>query len=191
MRNILTMILTLAFLTSHAQQTDTTKGSIPSQAELMLGKIGVRIQYYAPAVRGRIIWGGLISYDQVWVTGAHRATSLEINSSFEVGGKVLDPGKYALFTIPGKDQWTIIINRNWDQHLADEYSEADDVIRFTVTAKNTSHRERLRYSLEKISDTEINATIHWEKISVSFPVKLLSAKAKYKLPKSKGPGLTS
>src|SRR5690349_23229846 len=112
MRKFIIVILLLILKSGYAQQTDTTKGSIPSQAEMMFGKIGVRIQYYAPAVRGRIIWGGLISYDQVWVTGAHRATSLEINSSFEIEGKVLDPGKYALFTIPGKDRWTIIINKN-------------------------------------------------------------------------------
>ena len=191
MRHLLTMILILGFLSSHAQQADTTKGSVPSQTELMLGKVGVRFQYYAPAVRGRIIWGGLISYDQVWVTGAHRATSLEVNATFEVGGKTISPGKYALFTIPGKDQWTIIINKNWDQHLADEYSETDDVVRFTVTPQATSLRERLKYFLEKISDTEVKATIHWEKISVSFPIHLLSSKTKYKLPKSKGPGLTS
>lgn len=191
MRYILNTFLVLITLSGYAQQTDTARGSIPSQAELMLGKTGVRIQYYSPAVRGRIIWGGLISYDQVWVTGAHRATSLEVNAPFEVGGKTIGAGKYSLFTIPGKDQWTIIVNKNWDQHLADEYTEADDVIRFTVTPENIGHRERLQYSLEKISDTDVNLTIHWEKIAVHFPLKLLSAKAKYKLPKSKGPGLTS
>jgi hypothetical protein len=191
MRNIIIVILLLILKSGYAQQTDTTKGSIPSQAELMLGKIGVRIQYYAPAVRGRIIWGGLITYDQVWVTGAHRATTLEINSAFEAGNKVIQPGKYALFTIPGKDQWTIILNKNWDQHLADEYSEAEDVVRFSVTPQVANHRERLKYLLEKSSETEVKASIHWEKILISFPIKLLSSKAKYKLPKSKGPGLTS
>jgi len=184
---IFTCILT--WQSGYAQTQDSTRGSIPSQAELMLGKVGIRIQYYAPAVRGRIIWGGLIAYHQVWVMGAHRATTLEVNTSVEIGGQTLKPGKYALFTIPGKDQWIIIINKNWDQHLADEYSEAEDLIRLTVTPQATSHRERLKYSLEKLNDSEVKATIHWEKISVNFPIKLLSAKAKYKLPKSKGPGL--
>ncbi|HEU5291023.1 MAG TPA: DUF2911 domain-containing protein [Cyclobacteriaceae bacterium] len=191
MKYFASFILVALGIAAYGQQSDTTRGSIPSQAELLLGKIGVRIQYYAPAVRGRVIWGGLVTYDQVWVTGAHRATTLEVNTSVEIGGKELKPGKYALFTIPGKDQWTVILNKNWDQHLADEYSEAEDVVRFTVSPQVSNHRERLKYSLEKINEMEVKATIHWEKISVNFPIKLLSAKAKYKLPKSKGPGLTS
>lgn len=191
MKNLLLFFLLITVASGYAQTQDTTRGSIPSQTELMLGKVGIRIQYHSPAVRGRVIWGGLVTYDQVWVTGAHRATTLEVNTSFEIGGKTLKPGKYALFTIPGKDQWTIVLNTNWDQHLTDEYSEAEDAVRFTVIPENVPHRERLRYSLEKISDMEVKATIHWEKISVSFPVKLLSDKAKYKLPKSKGSGQAS
>jgi hypothetical protein len=167
---IILFLINLGAVFGYAQQQDTTKGSIPSQTELMLGKIGVRIQYYAPAVRGRIIWGGLIAYDQVWVTGAHRATTLEVNTSVEIGGETLKPAKYALFTIPGENQWTIIINKNWDQHLADEYDATEDVVRFSVSPRITSHRERLKYSLEKLSDTEINTTIHWEMVSISFPI---------------------
>ena len=102
---------------------DSSKKSIPSEVKKWVGNTDIRINYHAPAVRGRVIWGGLVPYDQVWVTGAHSATTLEVGKPFHIGDKILPAGKYALFTIPGKDQWTVIINKNWNQHLADDYSE--------------------------------------------------------------------
>jgi hypothetical protein len=50
---------------------DTIKKSIPKQEHAQLGKTHFTIKYHAPAVRGRTIWGGLVPYDEVWVTGAH------------------------------------------------------------------------------------------------------------------------
>ena len=75
------------------------------------------IQYYAPAVRGRMIWGGLDPFDEVWVTGAHSATNWEFIKDIVINGQTIAAGKYAIFTIPDKDKWTIIINENWNQHL--------------------------------------------------------------------------
>ncbi len=48
-------------------------------------------------------------YDEVWVTGAHDATTIEIAKPFVIGGKEIPAGKYAIFTIPGKKEWTVII----------------------------------------------------------------------------------
>jgi hypothetical protein len=165
------------------QQTDTTKTSIPKMTELKMDKAIFRIFYYAPSVRGRVIYGGLVPFDQVWVTGAHRATAFEFNVPVTIEGKELKPGKYAFFTIPGKDTWTVIINKKWDQHLADEYSEAEDIIRINVTSKEATLRDRLDYRLDKVSDTELNFTFRWEKVLLSFPIKIVSPKPTYKMPK--------
>lgn len=184
MRKPLVVIAILFYpLWGFSQQADTTKGSIPSKAELAIEKALFRIQYHSPAVRGRVIWGGLIAYDQVWVTGAHRATIFEFNVPAEIAGTTVKAGKYSLFTIPGKESWIVIINKNWDQHLADDYAESDDVLRFTVFPAEAGNRNRLNYNFEKISATEIQASMHWEKLKISFPIKLLTTKPTYKMPK--------
>lgn len=129
------------------------------------------INYHSPAVRGRTIWGGLVAYDQVWVTGAHSATSLTTDKDITIGGKTLPAGKYALFTIPGKDEWTVIINKNWEQHLADDYSEAEDVLRIKVKPEATAQpQERLRYQIVSETDEEGAIVITWDKLKVSIPV---------------------
>src|SRR5690242_3112371 len=85
---------------------DTTKKSIKSMAYSIVGVDSIKINYHSPGVRKRVIWGGLVPYDEVWVTGAHDATTLEVPKAFVVNGKEIPAGKYAFFTIPGKKEWT-------------------------------------------------------------------------------------
>jgi hypothetical protein len=149
--------------------TDTTKKSIPKEEHAMIGDTHITIKYHAPSVRGRQIWGGLVPYGDVWVTGAHRATSFEINKDFEINGKIIPAGKYALFTIPGQEKWTFIINKKWDQHLADEYTEAEDVLRLEVKPQQIENSlERLKYSVTIDSKTAM-LNFRWEKIKLSIP----------------------
>jgi hypothetical protein len=125
-------------------------------------------------VRGRTIWGGLVPYDEVWVTGAHKATTLEIGKPFRVAGKDIPAGKYALFTIPGKETWTIIINSNWDQHLADEYSEKEDIVRLNVKPELLDNvTERLKYEIDQKGERLADIIICWEKVRVVLPLEIL------------------
>lgn len=157
-----------------AVKADTVKKkSIAQEEHAQVGDTHITILYAAPAVRGRVIWGGLVPYDEVWVTGAHRATSFEIDREFSAGGKKIPAGKYAIFTIPGKYKWIIIFNKNWDQHLADDYTEKDDVLRMEV--KPVTHaifQERLNYSITELSEKEAILSISWETLKVGLTLKL-------------------
>src|SRR5687768_13157224 len=70
---------------STATSKDTSKKSIPSEAKKRIGNTDIKINYHSPGVRGRVIWGGLVPYDEVWVTGAHSATTIEVGKHFQVG----------------------------------------------------------------------------------------------------------
>lgn len=147
---------------------DTSKKSIKSMAFAIANGDSVKINYHSPGVRKRIIWGGLVPYDEVWVTGAHDATTLEVPKPFVVNGKEIPAGKYAFFTIPGKNEWTIIINKHWQQHLATEYDEKDDIVRLKVKPKKNDHTERLQYFIEENKNGKITITVAWEKLKISF-----------------------
>ena len=153
--------------------TDTLKGSLKAKTMGTIGNVGITINYYSPAVRGRIIWGGLVPFDNVWVTGAHRATTIDFNQEVEIGGVTIASGKYALFTIPGKDEWTIIINKNWDQHLADDYDQKLDIVRVKVKPQTAdAQQERLRYVIEQDGDDQGEIVIYWGKLEVSLPISM-------------------
>ncbi|MCU0351448.1 MAG: DUF2911 domain-containing protein [Flavobacterium sp.] len=159
----------------HSQHTnnqvvsDTAKGSPKRMAMANIGKIHVHIEYNSPAVRKRIIWGGLVAFDQVWVTGAHNATSISFSDNAKIDGKTIPKGKYGFFTIPNKDEWTLILNKNWEQHLTDEYSDKDDILRWKVKPDSTEHIERLTY--EVIAEGEKGSVeMRWEKVKMSFQI---------------------
>ncbi|GHN02041.1 hypothetical protein WSM22_35300 [Cytophagales bacterium WSM2-2] len=177
MKSIVTLLLiSSACFAQHEHKTteppaDTLKKSIPKEVHVQMGDAHLMIKYYAPAIRGRVIWGGLVPYGEVWVTGAHSATSWEFNKDLVIDGKTITAGKYAIFTIPGKEKWTLILNKNWNQHLSDDYNQEDDVIRVEVTPQIAAHQERLAYSITSKSDTKGLLSIHWEKINVTVPFK--------------------
>jgi hypothetical protein len=157
---------------SNTVTADTVKKSIPKEVRAEIGEAKIMIHYHAPAVRGRVIWGGLIPYGEVWVTGAHSATNLEFNKDIIINGKTITAGKYAFFTIPGKDNWTVIINKNWDQHLADEYDVKDDIIRVNVQPMSGNHQERLNYAITSNDSKAGHLTFAWEEVRVVLPFQI-------------------
>ncbi len=180
--NLLALLITLITFTVTAQEQkkeeicynpnlvkDTSKKSIKSMAFAVINGDSIKINYHSPGVRKRIIWGGLVPFDEVWVTGAHDATTLEIPKPFMVGGKKILAGKYAFFTIPGKKEWTIIINKNWQQHLATEYDQNEDVVRLKVKSKKNMHTERLQYFVETSKGNNGKIAVAWEKVKIELP----------------------
>ena len=138
-------------------------------AMAMIGDAHIHIDYSAPSVRGRIIYGGLLAYGEVWQSGAHNATWLETNKDIIINENLLKAGKYGFFTIPNKDKWTIIFNKNWNQHGKDDYNENDDVLRFDVSPEISEEiTEQLIYKVERLDDKEGIISLSWEKVTVSF-----------------------
>ena len=160
-------------------QEDTLKGSLKAYVKEKVGDAEVRITYHSPSVRGRIVWGGLVPFDRVWVTGAHMATTLESNLDFTFNNTTIPAGKYGLFTIPGKETWTVIINKNWQQHLTDEYDSKEDVTRMEITPiQLTENQERLQYEIEALTGSDCVIHIVWEKLQVNIPITIASPNIK-------------
>ncbi len=160
------------------QETKTSKEKAPKKKPLsphtetmtMIGDAHIHIDYSSPGVRGRIIFGGLVGYDRVWQAGAHMATWIETNKDLIINGETLPKGKYGFFTIPSKGDWTVMINKNWEQHGKDEYDEKDDVIRFKITPTLSEEiTEHLEYKVNKIDDKSGTISMAWEKVKLEFP----------------------
>jgi hypothetical protein len=153
---------------------DTSKRSLKSSAVGKIGSANVTINYYSPGLRKRVIWGGLVPYDEVWVTGAHSATNIEFDKAIMIGDKTIPAGKYAVFTIPGKSLWTVIINKNWDQHLSDDYDEKDDIVRIKVKpVKQQKPMERLQYFINPQTGNKGTIAIGWDQLLIPFAVKTI------------------
>ena len=137
-----------------------------------IGSNHVHIDYGSPSKRGRMIFGGLVGYGTVWATGAHKATWIDFGQDVIIDGVEIVAGKYGLFTIPGETEWTIIISKDWDMHLADDYNETNDVVRVTAEARSLDEVvESLTFEVSQVDEMNGKVTIKWDQTAVSFDVK--------------------
>ena len=151
-------------------QLDLPRPSPKATVAQTVGLTDVTVTYCRPSVKGRTIWGGLVPYDQVWRTGANEATTITFTDDVTVEGTKLTAGTYGLFTIPGKDEWTVIFNKGAKQWGAYEYKQADDVLRIKVKPHGDEFRELLTIWFPTVSTDSATLAICWEKVAVSVPI---------------------
>ena len=132
----------------------------------------ITITYSRPLARGRKIFGGLVPFDSLWRTGASGATTVHLTEEMIIGDKNINAGKYALFTIPGEKEWTIIINTDTTLHGSFGYDSKKDIHRFKVRAeKSHSFSEAFTIDLNEITNKGggfLNLT--WENTLVKIPL---------------------
>jgi hypothetical protein len=152
----------------HSSKTEASK-SPRIAAMAMTGGNHIHLDYSSPSVRGRQVFGGLVSMNEVWVTGAHKATSIQFDKPVTIDGKRIEAGKYGFFTIPGENEWTVILNQAWDMHLADDYDQSKDVIRFVVKPEQlVESAEALTYQVKEKNPKTTQISIAWDKTKITF-----------------------
>jgi hypothetical protein len=136
-----------------------------------VGLTDIEIVYSRPGVKGRPIFDGLVPYGQVWRTGANNATKITFSTPVKLNGAEIPAGTYALFTIPGETEWTIIINKGAAQWGAFQYNETNDLVRVKATPVKLSQSiETFTIEFTDIRDESATLNLLWEKTLV--PVKI-------------------
>lgn len=137
-----------------------------------VGLTDVTITYSRPGVKGRAIWGSLVPYNQVWRAGANEATIFTVGDDVLVEGKKLAKGSYSLHAIPTPDTWTVIFNKVAEQWGSYSYKEEEDALRVTVKARKGAFVERMRITVEDITDSTAAVVLAWENLEVPFGLKV-------------------
>lgn len=144
------------------ESSDQTSKSPRTSAMANIGSNHVHIDYSSPRVRGRQVYGGLVGFNQVWVTGAHSATSVSFSEDIKIEGELVKKGKYGFFTIPQEETWIVILNENFDQHLADDYDEDLDVFRIEVpNSKLDQPKEELTFEVIETGEKSGEIRFQW------------------------------
>ncbi len=143
-----------------------------SQAARVMQTVGlseVTISYHRPGVKGRIIWGRLVPYNQAWRTGANEPTLITFSDEVQVEGRRLPAGTYRLVTIPGEKEWTIIFNSDitsWGTVYEPKY----DVLRVRVAPEKGDFEEWLEFTIEDLSTSSARIVLAWEKLRLGFKI---------------------
>ena len=155
-----------------AQDVEVPQPSPAATVKQRVGLTDFTVEYSAPGVKGRQIWGALVPLNEPWRAGANAATKLTASRDFKFGDKAVKAGTYALYAIPGKDSWQLVLNSSSDNWGTYGLDKAKDVASITVKPEAIPHRERVTYLFTDTTDDGARLDLEWEKVRVSAPLKV-------------------
>jgi hypothetical protein len=173
MKNLLFLLIICLNVPGFAQRNLTLPEA--SQAAEVMQQIGltkIRISYHSPLVNDRVVWGGIVPYNEVWRAGANENTVVEFTSDVLVEGKQIRAGNYGLHMIPSKDQWTLIFSKDSKSWGSFFYDEKNDALRVMVQPKTVGMQNWLSYSFRKVGADSVQVVMHWEKIEITFNIRV-------------------
>lgn len=167
-------LLAISSVTAQAQALKTPAPS-PLQTTKQAFALGdVTFEYSRPAAKGRVIFGDLVPFGKVWRTGANGATKITFTDDVKLEGNAVKAGTYALYTIPGKDSWEIMLYKDLTLggNVAD-YNTSNELLRFKVKPVALLQTvENFTIGMDAITSSAAKLQIMWDKTLV--PVSITS-----------------
>jgi tetratricopeptide (TPR) repeat protein len=142
-----------------------------------VGISNISIEYSRPGVKGREIFGGLVPYEKIWRTGANKATKITFGEDAIFGGVKVKKGAYSLFTIPGKEEWTILLNSETEMWGAGDYDEAKEVCNLKIkSGVSNEFKESFTIDFANFKSFSSQLILSWANTKVIVPIKTMAAK---------------
>lgn len=167
---LLSLVLLGAAATSSLAQVKSPQPSPAAETEQTVGLTDFVVTYSRPGVKGRTIFGDLVPFGEVWRTGANKAVQFSASTDFKFGGKDVKAGNYALFTIPGKAEWDLILYEEteiWGTPgtWVDSLEAARVKVKSTALSNNV---ESFTISFDNVVDgNKADLNISWAKTKVT------------------------
>jgi len=134
----------------------------------------IELTYSRPSMRGRKIFGDVVPYGKVWRTGANAPTKIKFGEDVYIQDTKIKAGEYVLYTIPGKDEWEVIINTGTGERGPDGFSREYDVLRFKVKPSHVEGMVFQSFTME-FTDLTYNSCkleMEWDRTKVQIPIKV-------------------
>lgn len=169
-KTFLLSLTVLTFFTAQAQLT-TPQPSPAASVSQVVGLTDVEVTYSKPGMKDRVVFGELVPFGKIWRTGANKATSVSFSTDVTIGGAEVKAGTYSLFTIPNKEEWTIMLNSETELWGAGDYDAAKEVAKFMIkpsTTKDAYETFTIDFSHLKGANGHLN--LRWENTLVAIPI---------------------
>lgn len=158
-------------ITSQAQ----LKVPAPSPAQTVKQSFGlgeVSIEYSRPSVKGRVIFGDVVPFGKTWRTGANSSTKITFTDDVKLEGNVVKAGTYALYSVPNKDSWDIMLYKDLSLggNVAD-YKVENEVLRFKVKPTSLNNKiESFTINMADLTASSANLELLWENTRVAIAI---------------------
>jgi hypothetical protein len=147
--------------------------SPPAKASVTIAGKQIKVDYYAPSMRGRRIMGSLVPYGEVWCMGANVATGLTTDADLQIGALKLPKGTYSIWALPTQKEWTLIVNKQSGQHHLD-YEPERDFGRTKMNLKSLSSPvEVMKIDLAATGGNKGTLGVSWETTEAWIPFTVL------------------
>jgi len=166
-----TMLAATVF-TSNAQQLKVPAPSPQQTVKQAFALSEITIEYSRPSVKNRVIFGDLVPFGKTWRTGANQATKITFGEDVKIEGKPVTAGTYALYTIPNKDSWEVMLYK--DLTLGGdvaEYKMENEVVRVKVPATTSPVKvETFTIGVNDITSKTAKIEFAWDMTRVAVNV---------------------
>ena len=164
-------IVSVGYLNAQQSTFEVPATNSPAKVQQRVAATDVEVKYNRPNMKGRKIFGELVPYDKVWRTGSDASTKISFSTPVSLNGHALDSGTYELFTIPGKTEWTIILQQNKSQWGSYSYKLEQDVLRFSAKPQTLSQGvETFTINFNNITSNSAELSLSWEKTKVPIQI---------------------
>jgi len=172
MKKLLFVALAFAgFSTLNAQSLKTPQPSTTQTIKQEFGLGSIELSYSRPNAKGRDVMGNLVPYGKIWRTGANSATTIAFTEDVTIGGKNIKAGKYGLVTIPGENEWTVILTKDLNVSSPSSYKPENDVVRVMAKSLTMPAKvETFTMQFANVSNSNIELHMRWENIAVALPI---------------------
>lgn len=181
MRKFFLALFCFCYICSHAQQNPADLDKSPMDMSYAPQNYPIlklngttkelpsaRVIYSRPQKAGRIIFGGIVNYNQVWRLGANEATEIDLFRNVKINGKAIPKGKYSLYAICTETKWTIIFNSETDVWGL-YYNSQKDVLRTDIPVINNNKITEALTMYFKDNNSGSDLVILWDAVKVVLP----------------------
>jgi Protein of unknown function (DUF2911) len=128
-----------------------------------------RVIYSRPHLQGRHIFHEVLKYEEPWRLGANEATELNLYTDVIIQDKKIKAGRYIIYSIPHKDEWTIVFNSNIDSWGLQQ-DASKDIAKFTVPVLQTNNSLEFFTIVFEKKDTLVELIMAWDNVEVRLPI---------------------
>lgn len=172
MKKILLSLILVGAVTLGNAQVKAPQPSPSATVKQTIGLSEVTVEYSRPSAKERKVFGNLVPMDQLWRTGANGSTDITFGADAVFGGVKVPAGKYALYSIPGKNDWQVILYKDTEQWGAPKMLK-EDMIMAKVKAKSensATFAESFQIGFQDLKGDQGNLTLNWENTLVKVPI---------------------
>ncbi|MER2996012.1 DUF2911 domain-containing protein [Pontibacter populi] len=174
-KTLIGLALSAALLvgTNAVAQINIPAASPAASVTQKVGLTDVSISYSRPSLKGRKFGKDVVTYGEMWRTGANSPTLIKFNDDITIQGNKVPAGEYVLMTIPAQNEWTVILHKNkelWGNNDA-KYDKANDQLRFVVKPQtNPRTIETFTINFANLKNNSADVELLWGKEIASFTI---------------------